>query len=94
MPKAPKEDLKKTTDKTGEAEKFSDKIERLDETLRRLDDRNLPFDESLDLFERGVSLVKEARAYLEKAEQRVTLLTREGEETDFKASEDKPRLAE
>ncbi|GHS91658.1 hypothetical protein AGMMS49957_18490 [Synergistales bacterium] len=55
MSKALKE---KTADKT---ESFSDKMERLDETLRKLEDRSLPFDESLELFESGVFLVKEAR---------------------------------
>ncbi|GHS92939.1 hypothetical protein AGMMS50276_02020 [Synergistales bacterium] len=64
-------------------ESFGDKMERLNETLRKLDDRSLPFDESLELFEKGVSLVKEARAHLAEAEQRVTLLTREGDEVKF-----------
>ena len=53
---------------------FGDNLERLDEILRRLESEPMPLDE------RGVSLVRESQGILERAEQRVTLLTRAGEE--------------
>ena len=37
-------------------------------------------DEALEVFERGVSLVRESRRILERAEQRVAILARDGEE--------------
>ena len=58
---------------------FGENLERLDEVLRRLESDPMPLDEALDAFEQGVSLVRESRRILEEAEQRVTLLTREGE---------------
>jgi exodeoxyribonuclease VII small subunit len=63
--------------------KFSEKLENLDEILRQLEDGKLPLDEALAIFERGIALVREARDFLEKAEQKVTLLTQEGEEIPF-----------
>jgi exodeoxyribonuclease VII small subunit len=62
---------------------FGEKLENLDEILRQLEEGKLPLDEALSVFERGVALVREAREFLEKAEQKVTLLTREGEEIPF-----------
>jgi len=59
---------------------FGDNLERLDEILRRLESEPMPLDEALEVFERGVSLVRESRRILERAEQRVTLLARDGEE--------------
>ena len=59
---------------------FGDNLERLDEILRRLQSEPMPLDEALEVFERGVSLVRESQGILERAEQRVTLLTRAGEE--------------
>ena len=58
---------------------FGDNLERLDEILRRLESEPMPLDEALEAFERGVSLVRESRGILERGEQRVTLLTQDGE---------------
>jgi exodeoxyribonuclease VII small subunit len=65
---------------------FGETLENLDEILRQLEEGKLPLDEALSVFERGVALVREAREFLEKAEQKVTLLTREGEEIPFTRS--------
>lgn len=65
---------------------FSDNLERLDVVLRRLEGDPLSLDEALLAFEEGVGLVKESRAFLDKAEQRVTLLTQDGE-VPFEAGE-------
>jgi exodeoxyribonuclease VII small subunit len=62
---------------------FSEKLENLDEILRQLEEEKLPLDEALAVFERGIALVREAREFLEKADQKVTLLTQEGEEIPF-----------
>lgn len=46
---------------------FGDNLERLDEVLRRLESEPMPLDEALEVFERGVSLVRESRRILERA---------------------------
>lgn len=59
---------------------FGRNLDRLDEVLKRLESEPMSLDEALDVFEQGVSLVRENRELLMRAEQRVKILTREGEE--------------
>ncbi|WP_448807841.1 exodeoxyribonuclease VII small subunit [Aminobacterium mobile] len=59
---------------------FSEKLEALQDIIHKLEKEELPLEEALELFERGVSLVKECQAYLTQAEQKITLLTNSGEE--------------
>jgi exodeoxyribonuclease VII small subunit len=66
---------------------FSEKLERLDGALRQLEEGKLSLDEALSVFEQGTALVREAQEFLNEAEQRVTLLTREGEEVPFERKE-------
>ena len=58
---------------------FAEKLERLDAVLKRLEGEPLSLDEALQAFEDGVGLLKECRTFLDRAEQRVTLLTQDGE---------------
>ena len=62
---------------------FGETLRQLDETLERLEDGDLSLDEALELFERGVNLVREGGKFLNEAEQKITLLTQDGEETEF-----------
>jgi len=54
---------------------FEAAIARLEEIVRALEGGCAPLDESLSLFEEGVSLVKLCNEKLDKAEQKVKLLT-------------------
>jgi len=63
---------------------FEQALARLEEIVRALDGGEAPLDESLALFEEGVSLVKLCSEKLDKAEQTVKILVR-GE--DGKAAE-------
>ena len=65
--------------------KFEETLRQLDDILRGLEDGDLALDDALDLFERGVGLVREAGIFLNEAEQKITLLTQDGEETDFRS---------
>ena len=68
---------------------FGENLERLDEILRRLEEEALPLDEALAVFERGVALLRESRAFLDEAEQKVTLLTEDGGEVPFKRARER-----
>jgi exodeoxyribonuclease VII small subunit len=46
---------------------------------------DLTLDDSLQAFERGVQLTRQCQSALKAAEQRVTLLTADGQERDFPA---------
>ncbi|MDR2180987.1 MAG: exodeoxyribonuclease VII small subunit [Synergistaceae bacterium] len=62
--------------------KFDKNLERLDEILKSLEEGTLPLDEALSMFERGVALVRESRQFLEAAQQKVTLLSRDDNEEE------------
>ena len=53
---------------------FESAIGRLEEIVRALEGGSAPLDESLALFEEGVSLVKFCNAKLDAAEQRVKIV--------------------
>ena len=54
---------------------FEGSIAELENIVRRLESGELSLDESIDAFERAVALVKECNTKLDKAEQRVRILT-------------------
>jgi len=58
---------------------FSEKMSELDKILKKLEGEDLPLEEALSEFEKGIGLVKECRLFLDKAKQKITLLTDGGE---------------
>ena len=72
---------------------FEDAMKRIDEIVAKLEDSTLKLDESLVLYEEGVSLVSFCRKKLEEAQRRITCLTpnENGEmvENVFSAEEEK-----
>ena len=60
---------------------FEQAMLRLEEIVRGLEGGNVPLDESLAMFEEGVALVKLCNNRLDKAEQKVKILTQTGDGT-------------
>ena len=58
---------------------FESAIAELETIVKRLEDGDLPLEQSLELFERGVQLSRFCHAKLEEAERRVEILTERGE---------------
>lgn len=56
---------------------FSEKMNELDRILRNLEGETVSLEQSLAEFEKGIALVRECRAYLEEARQKVTILSEE-----------------
>lgn len=54
---------------------FSEKMNELDRILRNLEGETVSLEQSLAEFEKGIALVRECRAYLEEARQKVTVLS-------------------
>ena len=54
---------------------FEDAMKRIDEIVAKLEDSSLKLDESLVLYEEGVSLVALCRKRLEEAQRRITCLS-------------------
>lgn len=66
---------------------FEQSLGRLEEIVRMLETGSAPLDKSLELFEEGVSLVKNCNSQLDNVEQRIKILSRNEEgaviEKDF-----------
>ena len=58
--------------------RFEDGLAELEETVTRLESGDLTLEDSLAAFERGVGLVKMLNERLGAVEQRIEVLTREG----------------
>lgn len=54
---------------------FEEKIAELEEIVNRLESGEAPLDEAVSLFEKGVKLSADCHSTLEKAEQKVKILT-------------------
>ncbi|HLC40824.1 MAG TPA: exodeoxyribonuclease VII small subunit [Methylomirabilota bacterium] len=57
--------------------KFEDALARLELIVQTLEAGNLPLEESLKAFEEGVALTRFCARYLEEAERRIELLTKD-----------------
>lgn len=70
---------------------FEEAMEKLEKISTELEDGKLTLDESVEKFEEGIKLSKACNDILEKAEKKITMLVRDGEdlkEVDFVANED------
>ncbi len=70
---------------------FEEAMEKLEKISTELEDGKLTLDESVEKFEEGMKLSKACNDILEKAEKKITMLVRDGEdlkEVDFVANED------
>jgi exodeoxyribonuclease VII small subunit len=57
--------------------KFEDALQRLEQIVDQLEAGNLALEESLKVFEEGVGLARRCAKYLEEAEKRIEVLTRD-----------------
>ena len=57
--------------------KFEDALQRLERIVDQLEAGSLALEESLKVFEEGVGLARRCARYLDEAEKRIELLTRD-----------------
>ena len=70
---------------------FEQSIQELESLVTKLEEGELPLEESLSAFERGVKLTRECQQHLTSAEQKVSLLIGDNEDLqllDFEDGED------
>ena len=60
---------------------FEQALAELESLVERLEGVELPLDEALQAFERGVALTRQCQASLKAAQQRVEILLKRGEQT-------------
>ncbi len=71
--------------KTAKKETFENSLEKLEVLVRQLETGEKGLEESLELFEKGVSLSKTLTKQLEEAKHKVEVLTKEGSALKRKA---------
>ena len=59
--------------------KFEESMKRLEEIVKNLESGELSLEDSLKIFEEGMTLVSTCSKKLDEAERKVTLLVKEGE---------------
>ena len=64
---------------------FEAALTELDTIVRKLEDGDIPLEQSLQLFERGVQLSRFCHARLEEAEKRIEILNERGQLQDASA---------
>ena len=57
--------------------KFEECLARLEQIVAALESGNLPLEESLKVFEEGVSLARQCTKYLDDAERRIEMLAKD-----------------
>ena len=64
---------------------FEAALTELDSIVKKLEDGDIPLEQSLQLFERGVQLSRFCHARLEEAEKRIEILNERGQLQDASA---------
>jgi exodeoxyribonuclease VII small subunit len=57
--------------------KFEECLQRLEQIVSALEAGNLPLEESLKVYEEGIALARHCTRYLEDAERRIEILTKD-----------------
>jgi len=69
--------------------KLEDTLEQLEQLVERLEEGELPLDQALTEFERGIKLTRQCQAVLKDAEQKIEILLAESDEAEpFEAEAD------
>ena len=66
---------------------FEKNIDELEKIINELESGDAPLDQCIEMFENGVKLSGECLKLLDDAQQKITLLTKDGE-TDFNTNGD------
>ncbi len=69
---------------------FEEALAELEGLVERLERGDLPLDEALKVFERGVALTRHCQSSLQAAQQKVEILLRKGGETQPAPFEEPP----
>jgi exodeoxyribonuclease VII small subunit len=80
--------------KTSSGTPIEDTLEQLQATVEAIDNDELKLEDALTAFEKGITLVREAQAVLEQAEQRVALLIEQNGEPFEEALADNEEVPE
>jgi exodeoxyribonuclease VII small subunit len=83
---------KKTERKQDEALDFEQSLQELEAIVERMEQGDIPLEESLRQFERGIALTRACQLALKTAEQKVQILIEENGKTDTRAFTDETEV--
>lgn len=63
--------------------KFEDKLNRLNEIVKKMEEENLSLEESVKLYEEAMKLSKELGEELAEAKSKIQLVDKDGNTSDF-----------
>ena len=66
---------------------FDEILEELESIVESMDDGNLKLEETIESYEKGIKLIKQAQASLKNFEKKVQILNSKNELEDFNESE-------
>lgn len=66
---------------------FEKRLDDLENIVKKLEGDELPLEESLDLFEKGVAISQACRSQLEEGETRIEILLKKGRNIEVKRFE-------
>ena len=61
---------------------FEEAIKNLSDIVSKIEQGQIPLQDSLNQYEKGMALIKHCRTILEKAEKRIEKITKEGNSED------------
>jgi exodeoxyribonuclease VII small subunit len=65
--------------------KFEEALKRLEKIVQKLEDGDVPLEESLSLYEEGIALYRLCSGRLEEAKKKVEILTKKGSSSKLQA---------
>jgi exodeoxyribonuclease VII small subunit len=74
----------------GKSADFEQSLEELEKLVERLERGDLPLDEALKTFERGIELARNCQAALKSAQQKVEILQKRGSQQQIEPFEVPP----
>lgn len=80
----PKDELAKLT--------FEEAIGQLKEIVGKIEQGEIPLQDSLEQYEKGMALIKHCRGILQKAEKRIEKISKEGPSEPENQDDDEPLL--
>jgi exodeoxyribonuclease VII small subunit len=76
--------LIKKNDEINDTINFEDALRELEEIVKKMENGDLTLDESLTLFEQGITLTRMCSSKLEHAKQKIEILVKQNKIEEFK----------
>lgn len=77
------EPVKENTEGTDKKENLEEMFQNLEEVIREMEDSDVTLEQSFDLYNRGMKILKECNRTIDEVEKKVLVLDENGETHEF-----------